>query len=192
MNRALALALSLILMIMLVSFSAAEEKTVVIAKITTENKGPLKFRSEASQKSRVLAEIPNGTCILVKAEGETWCRLIYQDQEGYCNITPQTFSGPRARAQTAAVTVESFSAGYADDYTPEALALRQGAYSRDQGVPGQFCLKGIFHRSNIPGPKPFWFHFTHSPSGSTWHGRNRIRTPAAFASSKAVPNSGCV
>lgn len=88
MNRALALALSLILMIMLVSFSAAKEKTVVIAKITTENKGPLKLRSEASQKSRVLAEIPNGTCILVTEEGETWCRLIYQDQEGYCIITP--------------------------------------------------------------------------------------------------------
>ena len=35
------------------------------------------------------------------------------------------------------------SAGYADDHTPEALTLRQGAYSRDQGVPGQFCLKGI-------------------------------------------------
>ena len=70
--------------IFFVSFSAAEEKTGIVAKVTTENKGPLKLRTEESQRSRVLTEIPNGTCILVVEEGETWCRVIYQEQIGYC------------------------------------------------------------------------------------------------------------
>ncbi len=84
MKRTLAVAVFLIMVFTLVSFSEAEEKTGIVAKITTANKGPLKLRSEASQKSRVLAEIPNGTCILVAEAGETWCRMVYQGQEGYC------------------------------------------------------------------------------------------------------------
>lgn len=84
MKRVVSFAFFLMMSLLLVSFSLAEEKTGIVAKITTANKGPLKFRTEASRKSHVLTEIPNGTCVLVLEEGETWCRLIFQDQEGYC------------------------------------------------------------------------------------------------------------
>ena len=84
MKKAFSFALALIMLLVPAAFSAAEEGTGIVAKVTTENKGPLKLRAEESRKSRVLAEIPNGTCMLVMQEGETWCRVIYQDQEGYC------------------------------------------------------------------------------------------------------------
>ena len=83
-KRVLCLAISLLVILMLVSFSEAEEKAGIVAKVTTANKGPLKLRTEASQKCRVIDEIPNGTCVLVVEEGESWCRLVYQGQEGYC------------------------------------------------------------------------------------------------------------
>lgn len=84
MKKTFAFMFLLILFIMLAPFSEAEEKPGIVAKVTTANRGPLKLRAEESQKSRVLTEIPNGTCILVEREGETWCRVNYQDQEGYC------------------------------------------------------------------------------------------------------------
>ncbi len=84
MRRALAFAASLIVAFVAAAFSEAEGKNGIVAKVTTANQGSLKLRAEASRKSRVLTEIPNGTCILVAEEGETWCRLVYQDQEGYC------------------------------------------------------------------------------------------------------------
>ena len=83
-KRILSFTVSLLVILMLVSFSEAEEKAGIVAKVTTANKGPLKLRTEASQKCRVIDEIPNGTCVLVTEEGESWCRLIYQEQEGYC------------------------------------------------------------------------------------------------------------
>jgi hypothetical protein len=84
MKRVLFFTVFLAMAFMLVSFSEAEEKTEIIAKITTENKGPLKLREKESRKSQVLTEIPNGACVLVTEEGETWCRVIYQGLEGYC------------------------------------------------------------------------------------------------------------
>lgn len=32
----------------------------------------------------MLTEIPNGACVLITGEDETWCRVIYQGLEGYC------------------------------------------------------------------------------------------------------------
>ena len=84
MKRVLCFTVSLLIIFILCSFSEAEEKAGIVAKVTTANKGPLKLRTEASQRSRVLDEIPNGTCVLVVEEGEIWCRLVYQGQEGYC------------------------------------------------------------------------------------------------------------
>ena len=84
MKRVLFFTVFLAMAFMLVSFSEAEEKTEIIAKITTENRGPLKLREKESRKSQVLTEIPNGACVLVTEEGETWCRVIYQGLEGYC------------------------------------------------------------------------------------------------------------
>lgn len=84
MKRALSLAVSLIMMFLPVLFSEAEEETGIVAKVTTVNRGPLKLRAKENRKSRVLTEIPNGTCVLVAQEGEKWCRVIWQDREGYC------------------------------------------------------------------------------------------------------------
>ncbi len=84
MKRVLCFAVSLFMIFILGSFSEAEEKAGIVSKVTTANKGPLRLRTEESQKSRVLDEIPNGACVLVTEEGESWCRLIYQEQEGYC------------------------------------------------------------------------------------------------------------
>ena len=83
MKRVLSFALALGMLFLLIP-SAAEEGAGLVAKITTANRGPLKLRAEESQKSRVLAEIPNGTCVPVVREGETWCRVAYQGREGYC------------------------------------------------------------------------------------------------------------
>ncbi len=84
MKRTLSLAASLIMMFLPVLFSEAEEETGIVAKVTTVNRGPLKLRAKENRKSRVLTEIPNGTCVLVAQEGEKWCRVIWQDREGYC------------------------------------------------------------------------------------------------------------
>lgn len=65
MKRVLLFAVCLIMVLMAGSFSAAEDESGIVAKVTTANKGPLKLRSEASRKSRILDEIPNGTCVLV-------------------------------------------------------------------------------------------------------------------------------
>ncbi len=75
--------LSVIMILMLISVSSAEGESGIIAKVTTK-KGPLKMRESSDGKGRVLTEIPNGTCILVLQEDETWCRVSYQDQPGYC------------------------------------------------------------------------------------------------------------
>jgi len=77
------LLLSVIMIFLLISTSAAEGDHCIVAKVTTK-KGPLKMREAADEKGRVLTEIPNGTCISVLQEDETWCRVSYQDQPGYC------------------------------------------------------------------------------------------------------------
>ena len=84
MKRIIAFAVILTIVLAAVSFSVAEDQAGIVAKVTTANRGPLKLRAEASRKGRVLAEIPNGTCILVIQEGETWCRTVFREQEGYC------------------------------------------------------------------------------------------------------------
>ena len=74
---------SAIIAFVLISASSAEGNPGIVAKVTTK-KGPLKMRETANEKGRVLTEIPNGTCILVLREDETWCWVSYQDQTGYC------------------------------------------------------------------------------------------------------------
>lgn len=66
-----------------VSGLSEERPSGIIGKVTTE-KGPLKLRSKPGDKGRVLDEIPNGTCLLVLSEGESWHEVQYQEQTGYC------------------------------------------------------------------------------------------------------------
>ncbi len=65
-------------------FSTAEESNGTVAKIITENKGPLKLRESAGNKARILDEIPNGTCLLVIRQDNSWCQVIYNEQTGFC------------------------------------------------------------------------------------------------------------
>lgn len=73
-----------LLLLIVFPFSAAEERNGMVAKIVTENKGPLKLRESAGRNGRVLDEIPNGTCLLVVQQDDSWCKVIYQEQEGFC------------------------------------------------------------------------------------------------------------
>ena len=61
-----------------------------IAKVTTE-KGSLKLRKSAAPKGKVVAEIPNGTCILVTREGKEWCEVSWEDRTGFCRTEYLTF-----------------------------------------------------------------------------------------------------
>ncbi len=83
MRRGLILLLAVIMALSVFSVSPAEERTGIAAKVMTR-KGPLKLRSSANAKGRVLGEIPNGTCILVEQEEEEWCRVSWQETTGYC------------------------------------------------------------------------------------------------------------
>lgn len=65
-------------------FSAAEESSGTVAKVITENKGPLKLRESAGKNARVLDEIPYGTCLLVIQQDDSWCQVIYNEQTGFC------------------------------------------------------------------------------------------------------------
>ena len=83
MKKPICLLLALILLLSAAGFSPAEESAGIVAKVTTK-KGPLKMRTSAGEKGRVLDEIPNGTCILVMEEDDTWCRVSWQNRQGYC------------------------------------------------------------------------------------------------------------
>ncbi len=83
MKKGFLLILSVLMVLSVLCVSPAEEQAVIAAKVMTR-KGPLKMRVSASEKGRVLDEIPNGTCILVEQEDETWCRVSYRNQTGYC------------------------------------------------------------------------------------------------------------
>jgi len=83
MKKLFVLLASVMMAFLFVSVSSAEGNPGIVAKVTTK-KGPLKMRESAEAKGRVLTEIPNGTCILVLQEDETWCRVTYRDQPGYC------------------------------------------------------------------------------------------------------------
>lgn len=83
MKKGISLFLCVMMVFSVLCASPAEEQAGIAAKVMTR-KGPLKLRVSASEKGRVLDEIPNGTCILVEQEGEIWCRVLYNGQEGYC------------------------------------------------------------------------------------------------------------
>ena len=77
-----------ILLVLLAVFAAvfpaaAEDGRGIVAKVTTK-KGALKMRASAGEKSRVLDEIPNGSCLLVLEEDGDWCRVSWRERTGYC------------------------------------------------------------------------------------------------------------
>ena len=84
MKKAIALTVCAVTVLCFWSFTVSEEQTGIVAKVCTTNKGPLKLRASDSQRSRVLDEIPNGTCILVTQDDEAWCQVVYGEHEGFC------------------------------------------------------------------------------------------------------------
>ena len=86
-NRILALLTALLLVCSNTAVYAekpAESVSGTVAKVTTP-KGPLKMRAKASEKSRVICSVPNGTCLLVQEEEETWCLCRWDGKTGYCS-----------------------------------------------------------------------------------------------------------
>ncbi|MBQ9197610.1 MAG: SH3 domain-containing protein [Clostridia bacterium] len=77
--------LSLVCLLLCLCCAAlAEEGAGVVAKVTTP-KGALNMRSQASMNARVTAEIPNGACLLVTEEGESWCQVAWNGKTGWCS-----------------------------------------------------------------------------------------------------------
>ena len=79
-----------LMLVLSAAVCSAEGIRGVVAKVTTE-KGPLKLRCEAGNSARVLAEIPNGTCILVLKEGKEWSQVVSGNQTGFCRTGFLTF-----------------------------------------------------------------------------------------------------
>ena len=82
-SRILAFLTALLLVCSFTTVVCAEEEPVsgTVAKVTTP-KGPLKMRAKASGKSRVIWSIPNGNCLLVQEETETWCLCQWNGKTG--------------------------------------------------------------------------------------------------------------
>lgn len=72
------------LCLLVFSIAHGQEAPGVVGKVITP-KGPLKLRAKAAMDGRVLTEIPNGACLLVLEEGEAWCRVLWEEKEGYCS-----------------------------------------------------------------------------------------------------------
>lgn len=79
--------LSIVLILtFLASVAFAEESLMtggIVGKVITP-KGSLNMRTKSSDKSKIIAEIPNGTCILVTEEGSNWCQVQWKGSVGYC------------------------------------------------------------------------------------------------------------
>ena len=86
MKKLLSGFLALLLVLTPAVLCAGEASGGIVAKVTTP-KGPLKLRASADGKSRVLDEIPNGTCLLVLEEGNAWCRVSWQERTGWCKTS---------------------------------------------------------------------------------------------------------
>ena len=55
----------------------------VTATINPEN-ATLNLRTECSENATILLEMPKEETVTVLMQGETWCKVRYQDKEGYC------------------------------------------------------------------------------------------------------------
>lgn len=108
-----------LLFLSVLPFSLAEEHKGIVAKVITENKGPLKFRASAGKDSRVLDEIPNGMCLLVVQQEDDWCLVVYEEQEGYCKTEFLKFF-PEADP-----TILNYRLLKAGDKGEDVLALKQ-------------------------------------------------------------------
>ena len=86
MKKTLCLLMGLLLLLLcpLAQGQEAEKPTGIVGKVTTP-KGALKLRAKKAPNGRMLAEIPNGTCLLVLEEDEAWCRVVWEEKEGYCS-----------------------------------------------------------------------------------------------------------
>ena len=86
MNRKITSSLAALLAILFFGFAFAAAETAsegTVAKVTTV-KGTLNLRAKPSLQSTVKAEIPNGACLLVLEEDESWCLCQWQGKTGYC------------------------------------------------------------------------------------------------------------
>ncbi len=83
---------------------ATSSPTVGQAKVTTTG-GSLNLRDQASDIGSILVRIPNGTILNLLSKGNTWCKVIYQGEEGYVMTKFLTFlTGSATPAPTKAPT----------------------------------------------------------------------------------------
>lgn len=87
--------------------------TGIWGKVTLESSGStLRLRAAASGSASVLANMPNGAVVEIKAASGDWYRVVYNGREGYCargfiTLTDAPASGPTATPRpTATATVK--------------------------------------------------------------------------------------
>lgn len=95
-----------------------EPASGMVAKVTTP-KGPLNMRAKASGKSRTIASVPNGTCLLVLEEDEAWCQCQWDGKTGYCN------TGYLTMLREADLSILEYRVLREGDRGEDVLALKQ-------------------------------------------------------------------
>lgn len=89
----------------------------IIAKVTTK-KGPLNLRAKPGSRGRVVAQIPNGTCVLVLEEAQDWSLCSWDGKQGYCNAEYLTF------LREASLALLDFRVLKKGDHGEDVLALK--------------------------------------------------------------------
>lgn len=124
-KRRLRLAGWMLLLPMLFGSAAQAE----IARVQTAG-GPVKMRSQASTKTRIVTTIPNKTYIEVEEADEEWCLVTYKGKSGYVMSEYLLLSSDLAESQPAiSFSPETPTVGCVMDITvscPEAVSY---AYS---------------------------------------------------------------
>ena len=89
------------------------------ATVSTSDGGGLNLRNSASSSAAVLLVIPNGAGVTVLEKGETWCRVKYQEQEGYVMTRYLSFGQTSAPGAKTGWIVPDVTGGVNLRYMPD-------------------------------------------------------------------------
>ena len=89
------------------------------ATVSTSDGGGLNLRATASSAAQVLLVIPNGTGVTVLEKGDTWCRVKYQEREGYVMTRYLSFGQTAAPGAKTGWIVPDVTGGVNLRYMPD-------------------------------------------------------------------------
>lgn len=112
------------------AYAQQEQANPQIAQVTTE-KGLLNIRKQASGSSGILGRLSNGTLVTVLERGDEFCKISFDDKEGYAVTSFLTFVDVPPEALAYRLLKK-------DDSGDEVLALKQRllelGYYRESGT----------------------------------------------------------